>query len=301
MAGCELFSDLDRFTQAEPDEHDAAMRDAAQPPQRDAATDARMPSGDAGDAGDAGAADAGGPDLSCRNPQTFCLRIEAFLPHVDELVSVDLVTIADNILRARAMIEPLGGTTADFVLPLAIPEAEVPAAGDPHPLHVEIFADQNKDGMYTPGGDDHEWNIVLPASGNLVFPHNSTFTSIDPRPRDIGADFHMSFTGMTAHLGQQLEVMVIEVSSKRAVGLYRIPALTSPNFEVTIPGIIDPDGVVYRVEFYADLNMNRSYDDPDADHTWVIPFVEAGPNGVSTSFAHGTNFEELDYQFSFEE
>jgi hypothetical protein len=220
---------------------------------------------------------------------------------VDELVSVDLVTVADNILRARAMIEPLGGVNADIVLPLAIPEAEVPAAGDPHPLHVEIFADQNKDGMYTPGGDDHEWNIDLPESGTLVFPHNSIFTSIEPRPRDIGADFHMTFTGMTAHVGQLLEVMVIEVDSGRAVGLYRIPELSDSNFEITIPGIIDPDGVVYRIEFYADLNMNGTYDDPQADHTWVIPFVEAGQDGVSTTFQHGTTFEPLDYQFEFEE
>jgi hypothetical protein len=275
-AGCDLFSDLDRFEQrAEPDVD--ASRD------------------DAGDV-DAG----GGEELGCQNPRTLCLRLERFSPHVDELVSIDLVTKADNILRARAIIEPMGAVDADFVLPLAIPQSEVPETDEDHPLQVELFADQNKDLVYTPGGADHEWNLELPASGNLVFAHNSEFTSIEPRPRSIGGDFRMQFTNMTPHLGQLLEVMVIESESGRTVGLYRTPSLANANFEVLIPGIIDPDGIVYRVEFYADLNGNGSYDDPDTDHTWVIEFVESGADGVETEFTHGTDFARLEYQFDFE-
>jgi len=280
-AGCDLFSDLDRFEQApEPD----------------------VDAGDDRDDGGAGREDAGGNDdgLGCANARTLCVRLERFSPHVDELVSIDLVTKADNILRARAIIEPMGGVAADFVLPLAIPESEVPEAGEDHPLQIEVYADQNKDQMYTPGGADHEWNLELPASGNLVFVHDTLFTSIDPRPRSIGGDFHMQFMNMTPHLGQLLEVMVIESESGRTVGLYRTPALAEANFEVIIPGIIDPDGTVYRVEFYADLNGNGSYDDPDDDHTWVIPFVESGEDGVQTEFTHGTDFARLEYQFDFE-
>ena len=302
MAGCQLFDDLDRFSQSSDEgERDAAMRDAAPNMPPDAAADAAISADAAPPSGDAGDAGGDGVELGCRNPQTFCMRLDGFLPHVDNLVSVDLVTVTDNILRARAVLEPLGGVKADIVLPLAIPESEVPAEGDPHPLHVELFADESGDGVYTPGGADSEWNINLPESGNLVFQRTSTFTSIEPRPREIGADFRMTFTGMSPHANQLLEVMVIEVESGRAVGLYRNPSLKSANFEVVIPGIIDPDGVVYRLEFYADLNMNGRYDGPPADHTWVIPFIEAGPNGVSATFAHGTNFANLDYQFPFEQ
>jgi hypothetical protein len=266
-AGCALFDDLDRFEQRAESETDASDGDR---------------------------------ELDCRNRRTLCVRLERFSPHVDELVSVDLVTRADNILRARAIIEPMGAVDAEFVLPLAIPDREVPAPGEDHPLQVEIFADQNKDGMYTPGGADHEWNVDLPADGNLVFAHNSEFSSIDPRPRSIGSDFRMQFMDMTPHLGQLLEVMVIEVESGRTVGVYRTTSLASANFEITIPGIIDPDGSVYRVEFYSDLNGNGRYDEPPADHTWEIEFVESGVDGVYTEFPHGTNFAKLRYQFGFE-
>jgi hypothetical protein len=37
------------------------------------------------------------------------------------------------------------------------------------------------------------WNLELPAYGELVFAHDSEFTSIDPRPRSIGSDFHVQF------------------------------------------------------------------------------------------------------------
>jgi hypothetical protein len=189
---------------------------------------------------------------------------------------------------------------ADFVLPLAIPQSEVPEPGEDHPLHVEIFADQDKSGGFTPGSGDHTWNLELPPDGNLVFVHDTLFTSIEPRPRDIGVDFRMRFTDMEPHRGQLLEVMVIEVASRRTVGVYRTTSVPSANFDVTIPGIIDPDGTVYRVEFYADLNDNGSYDDPPDDHTWVIDFIESGADGVDAEFRHGTDFEELTYQFDFE-
>lgn len=282
--GCQLFSDLDRFEQRAESDRDAGGRDP-----------------DAAQA-DAGGADAGGQqaDLGCSNPRTLCVRVERFSPHVDEMITVDLVTVEDNILRSRAIIEPMGAVDAEFVLPLAIPPTEVPDPNADHALQIEIFADQNKDGAYTPGGDDHEWNIELPPSGNLLFPHNSQFTSIDPRPREIGGDFRMQFSDMTPHLGQLLEVMVIEVESGRTVGMYRTPSLESSDFEITIPGVIDPEGIVYRVEFYADFNGNGSYDDPPTDHTWVLEFVESGANGLDAEFSHGTDFAQLDYQFDFE-
>jgi hypothetical protein len=296
-SGCDLFSDLDRFEQEpEPDPggNDDGGRDAGRQPGEDAAA------GDAG-AGDGGAGDAGpSDDLGCSNPRTLCLRLEQFSPHVDELVSVDLVTVADNILRARAIIEPMGGVNADFVLPLAIPASEVPEPGEDHPLQVEIFADQDKSGGFTPGGGDHTWNLELPPDGKKVFVHNTEFTSIEPRPQDIGVDFRMRFLDMQPHVGQLLEVMVIEVESGRTVGLYRTTSLPSADFDITIPGIIDPDGTVYRLEFYADLNDNGTYDDPEDDHTWDIDFVESGADGVDAEFTHGTNFARLTYQFDFE-
>jgi hypothetical protein len=310
LCGCSLFSDLDRFEQAPatPDggRDASASQDASAPSDSGDDDDGGVVDAGMTDAGqdeggmaDAGMTDGGPVDLGCANPRTLCVRIDRFSPHVQELVSFDLVTVRDNILRARAIIEPLDRVRADFVLPLAIPAREVPTGDAMHPLHLKLWADDNRDGEYTEGGADHEWNLDLPASGNLTFVHDSEFNSIAPLPRPIGADFQMQFVDMQPHIGQLLEVMVIEVDSGRTVGLHRTPSVTSGDFEITIPGIIDPGGNVYRIEFYADFNGNGTYDDPPVDHAWVR-IVESGRTGVQLSFAHGTEFAALEYQFDFE-
>jgi hypothetical protein len=272
--GCSLFDDLDRFDRA----HDAGA-------------------GDAGSGADAGVGN--GPQ-DCKSPRTLCVRLEHFSPHIDQMAGVDLVT-QDSILRARAILDPLaanGGADADIVMPLAIPASEVPKASEKPPLHLEIFGDANKDRMYTPDASDHDWKAELPASGTLVFAHNSQFTRLLPRPASIGGDFHMRFSGMAVHTGKLLEVMVIEQDSGRAVGLYRLQSIPGDQFEIRIPEIIDVGGVTYRVEFYADANGNLRYDDPPVDHAWV-QFGESNDKGLDFEFAHGTNFTALEYQFSF--
>jgi hypothetical protein len=215
-------------------------------------------------------------------------------------VGVDLVT-PDHILRARALLDPLAandGADADVVLPLAIPAGDVPAAGEPSPLHLEVFGDKNGDRMYTPDGSDHDWVIDLPGDGKIVYPHDSDFTRLVPRPASIGGDFQMHFNGMSVHLGKMLEVMVIESDSGRTVGLYRLQSIPGDGFDISIPGIIDVGGVVYRIEFYVDANGNLQYDGLPTDHTWVR-FSESNDQGLSVDFTHGTDFKELTYQFKF--
>ena len=138
LAGCNLFTDLDRFEKNTASTKDAGREDNGH-------------KADAGDHRDAGDGDAGTSVPGCESPLTLCLRLENFTPHVDELVVVDLVS-ADHILRSRAMLDPLadGSATADIVLPEAIDPSEVPAQGETHPLHLEIFGDKTGDGMYNP-------------------------------------------------------------------------------------------------------------------------------------------------------
>ena len=277
-SGCTAISDLDRFEKVE--------------------------NGSAGTAGGGGSggSGAGAADLSCKNPRTLCVQLAKYSPHLDELVRIDLVTNTDNTLRARAILDPfgVGDDKADVVMPLAIPENEVPRAGEDHPLHLEIFADDNKDREYTLS-DDHDWNVPLPPDAKLIYEHNSDFSALDPPPRGQGADFTMTLTKMGVHMGKMLEVMVIQSLGKnqlgRAVGLYRIAAITSDTIEIAIPDIIDP-GFSYVVEFYADANGDRNYDDPDTDHTW-IERGESGETGFHVDFEHGTTFADLQYQFAF--
>jgi hypothetical protein len=264
ISGCNLFTDLDRFE--EPKASDGVP--------------------------------------GCESPQTLCLRLARFGIHETQLVGVDLVS-ADHILRSRALLDPLsdGKPTADIVMPLAIDANEVPAKGEKHPLHLEIFGDWNEDGQYTiepvDGKQDHDWIVKLPADAHLTFEHSTSYTRLDPRPEPIGGDFHMELSGMAVHKGKMLEVMVIENDSGRAVGLYRMQSIPGDKFEITIPGIIDLGGVVYRVEFYADANDNRKFDGLPTDHTWVR-FVESNDKEARATFKHGTDFKPLLYQRTFE-
>jgi hypothetical protein len=277
LGACNLFDDLGRF-----DEMSANKRS------------------DAGKA-DGGKGDAGMDVPGCESPRTLCLRLKDFTPHIDELVVADLVS-ADHILRARAMLDPLadGSADADIVLPEAIDPSEVPDKGQEHPLHLEIFGDKTGNREYNPEGGDHDWKVPLPQSAHLVFEHNSNFVRLLPRPQSIGGDFHMHFSGMKVHTGKMLEVMVIEQATGRSVGLYRLQSIPGDAFDVAIPDIIDVGGVVYLVEFYADVNGDRKYDGIPTDHAWN-QLVESNDKGVDFSFAHGTNFAELHYQKPFHE
>jgi hypothetical protein len=290
--GCTAISDLGRFEEVADagDDHGGGK------------------GGNGGKGGGNDDKDAGGEPgnngSGCGNPRTLCLRIRNFTPHLTQLVQTDLVTNADNTLRARAILDPLGAESkgdADIVLPMAIPENEVPKAGEDSPLHLEIYADQNEDGMYTLN-EDHDWNVDLPTDARLVYTHNSDFSSLDPPPRGRGADFTMHFSGMGTHMGVRLEVMVIEVSDgtpSRTVGMYRLAAVREDTFDVVIPGIIDPGNIPYLVEFYADANNDEQYEDPPADHTWTRS-GESNEKGFELSFEHGVEFMPLKFQQPFE-
>lgn len=287
LSGCSLVSDLDRF------EEGAGGTGG---------TGGGGDDGGPGD-GDAGLFDGGtGPTLGCANPQTLCVRLEDW-PHLTQLAVIDLVTNDDNNLRSRAMLEPfgIGGDAAEIVLPLAIPETEVPDPGDDHPLHLEIWADAKEDGEYTPDAD-HDWEVELPADGNVVFVHNAVFKDLLPRPRGAGGDFAMRFRDMKVHAGRMFELMVIEDASGRTVGFTRVQEVPDDGeFEVFIPGIIDPGGIVYRIEFFADADerKNRTYDDPPTDHAWVV-LAESNDKGLDIPFTHMGAFSKLAYQFRFE-
>jgi hypothetical protein len=281
LHGCNLFTDLDDFH-----EEAATLGDAG------------GASGSGSKPNDAGTSKGSVP--GCESPETLCLRLKDFTPHLDQLVGVDLVSGKD-VLRARALLDPFstdGNATEDIVLPGAIDKTEVPAAGNDSMLQLEIFGDADEDGEYSPDGADHDWKVPLPASAHLVFPHNSNFVPLTPRPRSIGGDFHLRFSGMGVHKGKMLEVMVIEELTGRTVGLYRMKSIPGDAFEITIPGIIDLGGVVYRVEFFADANGNFRYDDPPNDHTW-LRFVESNDKDANLSFEHGTDFKPLEFQRAF--
>jgi hypothetical protein len=281
-SGCNLFDDLDAYSEMVIDGGD-----------------------DPGDSGSRLPDDNGDRIPGCESSRTLCVRLASFGPHVEQKVGLDLVS-ADNILRARAILDPMsrgGAQSADIVLPLAIDETEVPASGEKSSLELQIFGDADEDGEYTEDGGDHSWKVPLPASATLVYQHNTLFVPLTPRPKTVGGDFRLKFTGMSVHKGALLEVMVIEAATGRPVGLYRLQSIPGDAFEIAIPGIIDGPGVTYNVEFYADANNSGEYEDPNdnatGDHAWFRQVESNDDKDATLEFKHGTDFRPLKYQRKF--
>ena len=77
----------------------------------------------------------------------------------------------------------------------------------------------------------------------------------------------------------------------RLVGLYRLGAIPSPSFSITIPGIISP-GQDYAVDLWVDVNGNGAYDPPPVDHAWRL-LQSSTATGLALSFTHNTLFTDV--------
>ncbi len=101
---------------------------------------------------------------------------------------------------------------------------------------------------------------------------------------------------MNPHLGQLLELRVIQSSSGNEIDRCRVEYISQADFRVNVPGI--RLGEDYRVDFYADANQNHLYDAPPADHAWQLTFTST--NGDQTlEFNHNTNFTDIAWNYLF--
>ncbi|MGD8861197.1 MAG: hypothetical protein PVI30_14410 [Myxococcales bacterium] len=261
--------------------------------------------------GDAAGGDAGEPsdaavdpqaDLKCSSPRTLCVRLDDYSgPHDGELVQVDLV--AGDVLRARAIIEPYPAADVepvDILMPLSIAEDDVPDEGEPHPLRLQIYADNDRNGVYSDG--DHDWRVALDREAKLIFDHNSNFESLDDL-REFG-DFTLRTTGVAKiHAGQIVEAKVIEEATGKTVGLWRTYTTPEGDFTIRIPGIIAEPEQDYVVEIWADADGDGNYDERPMDHSWSFPVTSNTSSEVDADFDHDGSpaVTALDYQFDFDE
>lgn len=106
----------------------------------------------------------------------------------------------------------------------------------------------------------------------------------------------INFTGMTPHVGQTLWLAVLDQDTtvKDSVEIGRIKHLvTTADFSIEVPGI--EKGKSYNVDFYADLNKNKHYDAPPADHAWRLPLTNV-TGDATLDFAHNTNFTDIKWK-----
>ena len=220
--------------------------------------------------------------------RNLTVNLKGMNPHIGQWTELRVVSTGDQV-QARAIFNPL--TTADttIVLVKALTSDE---------SRLDFYADLNLSGSYDAPPADHAWRETISKGSDNVtidFTHNTTFTDIgSPTFTELGKDFTVNLTDMTPHVGQLYELRVIEKSSGKTVGLYRLGQIESASFSVTIKGIIK-DGTEYQIDHYADLNKNGTYDAPPTDHAWRQ--TETGDaNGLTASFTHNVTFTDVGFE-----
>jgi hypothetical protein len=161
---------------------------------------------------------------------------------------------------------------------------------------LAIWADHDRDGAYDAPPVDHAWSRSVPATGVVSFAHDTAFTDVGATAAsEPGLDFTLALSGMTPHVGETLTVAVFKKKTAprdaQLVGLYRLDAIPSAAFSISIPGIIQASED-YWVDLHADHDGDGAYDAPPADHAWRVS-QSADATGLSVTFAHSTAFTDV--------
>jgi hypothetical protein len=204
------------------------------------------------------------------------LTLIGMTPHVSQLFEYRIID-ANNFVQSRGVVNPLGGANVIINAPLSVPKVN-------GPFHLDLYADVNGSGGYDGIGSvvtqDHAWRIdplqdypagsASPVDGlvQVTFTHNTSFTEINDYPsgtpnvpHDTGLGATIRVSNAQSVLGALLQVRIVDTGANRTVGLFRLPRITQPAFELQIPGVVE-NGVDYSALVYVDANKNGSYDDP---------------------------------------
>ncbi len=107
---------------------------------------------------------------------------------------------------------------------------------------------------------------------------------------NTGTDLTISFSGMTPHVGQKLEIRLVNMSDLSEFDRQIIDPVPSAEFDVVFEDI--EDGSNFFVDFYADHNGNGWYDAPPTDHAWRLSAEDVN-GGDEIMFSHNINFTDI--------
>ncbi|HEX3073405.1 MAG TPA: T9SS type A sorting domain-containing protein [Ignavibacteriales bacterium] len=161
--------------------------------------------------------------------------------------------------------------------------------------YVDFFADLNNNGKYDAPPVDHAWRISVDAVGEnteTAFVHNTFFTDIQWKYL-----LTINHTDFSPHLNQQYSLRVKESGTNKEVFRAKMESVSQAVFAVEVPVI--EEGKEYVIESYADINNNKLYDAPPADHAWAISFMASGKD-TSITFQHNTNFTDIGWQYALQ-
>ncbi len=104
------------------------------------------------------------------------------------------------------------------------------------------------------------------------------------------ASLTLIFREMDPHVGQSLELRIVDAASGIEETRFSMPEIPMESFDVQIEGLTP--GKAYRIDFYADLNGNDRYDPPPTDHAWRIELTDLQVD-EEVPFRHTLEFTDI--------
>ncbi len=109
------------------------------------------------------------------------------------------------------------------------------------------------------------------------------------------ASLQINFMGMNPHIGQKLELRVVNKANRKEVGRTGVDMIPSADFSLNLMGVLEVGGS-YQVDFYADFNNNGLYDPPPTDHAWRLNLNNV-KGDTTLQFVHNINFVDIQWQY----
>lgn len=211
------------------------------------------------------------------------LQLANMNPHVGQKFEASVIDLYDMREVGRTSLTPIAVPNFSLEIPGIVPDRT---------YRIDFYADLNQNGQYDSPPADHAWREQFTSSGNTIlnFTHNTAFADVQ-----WANVVKLKLTNMNPHVGQKFEARVVDLATGSEIGRTSLSAITQPDFEVSIPGILP--GHDYQLDFYADLNQNGLYDGPPADHAWREQFTSNGD--VVVEFGHNTNFSNFEWPYLF--
>jgi hypothetical protein len=213
------------------------------------------------------------------------VSLTGMTPHIGQLFEARLIDKSNLMEVERLVIDEITGASFEILFTSII---------EGHSYWIDFYADMNGNGYYDAVPADHAWRLVVnnvAASNTIDFIYNTSFTEIHWKHM-----YEIEFHAMTPHIGQKLEVRLIDQTTGKEAGRSTLESIPSAEFSVLLPYI--ETGNNYSVNFYADMNGNGVYDTPPTDHAWAMEL-----NGVEgdedDDFTHNTNFTDIGWQYRF--
>jgi len=101
------------------------------------------------------------------------------------------------------------------------------------------------------------------------------------------------FAGMTPHVGQKLELRLVNQSNLVEISRSVVNAIPAAAFIAVLTDLTP--GSSYNVDFYADHNNNGQYDAPPTDHAWRVALNNVTDSTAMVNFTHNTNFTDINW------